>query len=282
MNNVIDVSRLSVFYGAGQKALDDISFSLNKATICALVGPNGAGKSTLFKSLMGFVQSKSGHISIAGKDIKAALKAGLVSYVPQSEDVDWDFPILVQDVVMQGRFNHMGFLRRPKSADKQAVANALARVDMEDFAQRQIGALSGGQKKRVFIARALAQEAQIILLDEPFTGVDVKTEYAIIELIMLLKKEGKLVLVSTHDLGSIPDYCDNALLINQRLIAQGTIEDVFTPQNLQQAFGGILRHSKLPEHMRSHKQEGDIVILSDDEKPIIFWDETSPKTEGDK
>ncbi len=279
MNKIIEVSNLSVFYNQDQKVLDNVSFSLEDTNICALVGPNGAGKSTLFKSLMGFVQSKEGDIKIAGNDIKTALKKGLVSYVPQSEDVDWDFPILVQDVVMQGRFNTMGFLRRPKKEDKQAVISALNRVDMLDFAKRQIGALSGGQKKRVFIARALAQGAKIILLDEPFTGVDVKTEYAIIELILLLKKEGNLVLVSTHDLGSIPDYCDKALLIHQNLIAEGSVTEVFTPQNLQRAFGGILRHSKLPKHMRNENEE-DIVILSDDEKPIIF--RGNPKAKGKK
>ncbi len=279
MSHLIDISALSVFYNKGQKVLEDISFSLEDSTICALVGPNGAGKSTLFKSLMGFVQSKEGHIKIAGQEIKQALKAGLVSYVPQSEDIDWDFPILAKDVVMQGRFNHMGFLRRPKKQDKEAVFDALKLVHMDAFSQRQIGALSGGQKKRIFIARALAQNAQIILLDEPFTGVDVKTEYAIIELILWLKKQGKLVLVSTHDLGSIPDYCDKALLINKKLIAQGAVDKVFTPHNLQQAFGGVLRHSKLPEHMRSSDNE-EIVILSDDEKPIIFWDDTEAKSEG--
>ncbi len=280
MSNIIEVSKLSVFYGQNQKALDNVSFTLKNTTICALVGPNGAGKSTLFKSLMGFVQSQEGQITIAGNDIKTALKAGLISYVPQSEDVDWDFPILVKDVVMQGRFNNMGFLRRPKKHDHQAVRAALERVDMLDFAERQIAALSGGQKKRVFIARALAQGAQIILLDEPFTGVDVKTEYAIIELILLLKKEGKLVLVSTHDLGSIPDYCDKALLINQKLIAEGSVTEVFTPENLQYAFGGVLRHSKLPKHMRSGHEE-EIVILSDDEKPIIFWNDKKSKSEGE-
>ena len=150
-------------------------------TIAALVGVNGSGKSTLFKAIMGFLRMAQGDIAVLGQSVRSAMRRNRVAYVPQSEEVDWNFPVLVEDVVMMGRYGHMGFLRMPRQADRQAVDQALERVNMTAFRHRQIGELSGGQKKRVFLARALAQDARVILLDEPFTGVDVKTEDAIIE-----------------------------------------------------------------------------------------------------
>ena len=172
----IVVSNVTVTYRNGHTALYDASFDIPRGTITALVGVNGAGKSTLFKAIMGFVPAAQGDITLLGKSVKQALRENLVAYVPQSEEVDWAFPVLVQDVVMMGRYGHMGFLRRPKAADHAAVADALRRVNMTDYRHRQIGELSGGQRKRVFLARALAQDGKVILLDEPFTGVDVKTE----------------------------------------------------------------------------------------------------------
>ena len=199
----ISVSNISVTYSNGVMAINDASFELGAASICALVGVNGSGKSTLFKTLMGFLSPARGTVSIAGMPVTKALKSGIVAYVPQSEEVDWTFPVLVDDVVMMGRYGHMGMLRIPSKADRSAVDEALHRVGMVEFRRRQIGELSGGQRKRVFLARALAQGASVILLDEPFTGVDVKTESAIIDLLRDMRSQGCLMFVSTHNLGSV-------------------------------------------------------------------------------
>ena len=200
----IITSDLTLTYNNGNTALRNVSFEIPQGTITALVGVNGAGKSTLFKALMGFMPTIKGEISILGQSVKSALKGNSIAYVPQAEEVDWSFPVLVRDVVMMGRYGHMGFFRKTTPNDILEVDYALNRVGMADFKDRQIGELSGGQRKRVFLARALAQKSQVILLDEPFTGVDVKTETAIIELLGEMRKEGKIMLVSTHNLGSVP------------------------------------------------------------------------------
>ena len=179
----IAVRDLTVTYRNGHTALRNASFEIPRGTVTALVGVNGAGKSTLFKAIMGFVQASTGEIELLGKSVREALRENIVAYVPQSEEVDWAFPVLVEDVVMMGRYGHMGFLRRPSASDRAAVAAALGRVGMDDYRHRQIGELSGGQRKRVFLARALAQDGKVILLDEPFTGVDVKTEDRIVTLL---------------------------------------------------------------------------------------------------
>ena len=219
----IVVSNVTVTYRNGHTALYDASFDIPRGTITALVGVNGAGKSTLFKAIMGFVPAAQGDITLLGKSVKQALRENLVAYVPQSEEVDWAFPVLVQDVVMMGRYGHMGFLRRPKAADHAAVADALRRVNMTDYRHRQIGELSGGQRKRVFLARALAQDGKVILLDEPFTGVDVKTEDQIIGLLRELRDEGRVMLVSTHNLGSVPEFCDRTVLVKGTVLALSLI-----------------------------------------------------------
>src|SRR5690606_13057066 len=180
----------------------DASFSIPRGTITALVGVNGSGKSTLFKAIMGFVPLARGAVSIMGEPAGRALRRNVVAYVPQAEEVDWNFPILVEDVVMMGRYGHMNFLRIATAKDRRMVDEALERVGMGGYRQRQIGELSGGQKKRVFLARALAQEGEVILLDEPFTGVDVTTEEAIIALLGKLRDEGKVMLVSTPNPGA--------------------------------------------------------------------------------
>jgi len=236
---------VTVTYRNGHTALYDASFAIPRGTITALVGVNGAGKSTLFKAIMGFVPTAKGVIRLLGMPVKAALKKNLVAYVPQAEEVDWAFPVLVEDVVMMGRYGHMGFLRRPRAADRAAVDQALHRVNMQDYKHRQIGELSGGQRKRVFLARALAQEGQVILLDEPFTGVDVKTEDQIIDLMRELKAEGRVMLVSTHNLGSVPEFCDRTILVKETVLAHGPTEEIFTRDNLEKAFGGVLRHFTL-------------------------------------
>jgi len=200
----ISASGLTVTYRNGHTALRDASFEIPKGTIAALVGVNGSGKSTLFKALMGFVPMATGRVQVLGRTVKEALRDNIVAYVPQAEEVDWSFPVLVEDVVMMGRYGHMGFMRRASATDHAMVEQSLERVGMLDFRKRQIGELSGGQKKRVFLARALAQEGQVILLDEPFTGVDVQTEDAIIALLQGLRDEGRVMLVSTHNLGSVP------------------------------------------------------------------------------
>ena len=238
----IVVEDLAVTYRNGHVALRDTSFTLPTGTIAALVGINGSGKSTLFKSIMGFVPAASGTISVLGRSVKDALQRNLIAYVPQSEEVDWSFPVLVEDVVMMGRYGHMGFFRRPKRIDHDAVTHALARVKMSDFRHRQIGELSGGQRKRVFLARALAQEGKVILLDEPFTGIDVQTEDAIVTLLREMRDEGRVILVSTHNLGSVPEFCDRTVLVKQTVLAYGLTTEIFTRENLELAVGGVLRH----------------------------------------
>jgi len=236
----VQVEDLAVVYNNGHKAIEKISFNLPAGSITALIGANGSGKSTLFKAIMGFIPYQQGRVSIMGSDVKKALKNNSIAYVPQSEEVDWNFPVLVKDVVMMGRFGHMNFLRIAGKKDHALVEQSLARVNMLDFKDRQIGELSGGQKKRVFLARALAQQSSVILLDEPFTGVDTTTEKQIINLLKKLAKEGKVILVSTHNLNSIPDFCDNTVLINKKLLAFGKTKEVFTDNNLAQTFGKTL------------------------------------------
>ena len=275
----LEVRDVAVIYRNGNKALDGASFSVPKGSITALVGINGSGKSTLFKSLMGFVPLASGRISILGMSVKEALGRNLVAYVPQSEEIDWSFPVLVEDVVMMGRYGHMNFLRMTRQKDRVAVDEALERVGMTSFRKRQIGELSGGQKKRVFLARALAQEGQVILLDEPFTGVDVTTENQIIELLKDLRAEGRVMLVSTHNLGSVPEFCDRAVLINRRILAEGPTEEVFTQKNLQKAFGGVLRHFVLGgQDLHDDDDERQVTVLTDDERPFVIYGEADRKT----
>lgn len=271
----IYVDDVTVRYNNGHTAIHNVSFDLSGGTICALVGVNGSGKSTLFKSLMGLVKPQQGKIKLCDLPIQQALKQNLIAYVPQAEEVDWQFPVSVYDVVMMGRYGYMNFLRIPKSIDKQKVSEAMARVNIEHLSHRQIGELSGGQKKRVFLARALAQQSQIILLDEPFTGVDVKTENAIVELLRQLRAEGHLILVSTHNLGSVPDFCDQVVMINRTVIAAGKTEDTFNQHNLEIVFGGVLRHIKLlGEDLHNDEDSRAVTVLTDDERPVVFYGET--------
>jgi manganese/iron transport system ATP-binding protein len=268
----ISVRGLAVTYPNGTTALRDASFDLGPGTICGLVGVNGSGKSTLFKAIMGFLSPSAGEVRIAGLGAREAQKRNLVAYVPQAEEVDWNFPVLVEDVVMMGRYGRMGFMRIPSTTDRRKVDEALERVGMTAFRKRQIGELSGGQRKRVFLARALAQEGLIILLDEPFTGVDVKTEAAIIDLLRELKAQGHLMLVSTHNLGSVPDFCDQVVLVLRTVIAAGPTATTFTQANLERAFGGVLRHFRL-EGRELHEDDDrrKVTVLTDDERPVIFY-----------
>ncbi|MBO9456480.1 manganese/iron ABC transporter ATP-binding protein [Paracoccus sp. R12_1] len=268
----ISARDVTVTYRNGHTALRSASFGIPKGTITALVGVNGAGKSTLFKALMGFVTVAKGDIRVLGMTIKDALKRNLVAYVPQAEEVDWSFPVLVEDVVMMGRYGHMGFLRRPSRADHMAVDTALRRVNMQEFRHRQIGELSGGQKKRVFLARALAQDGQVILLDEPFTGVDVKTEDQIIALLRELRAEGRVMLVSTHNLGSVPEFCDRVVLVKGTVLSYGPTQTTFTRANLESAFGGVLRHFTLGgDALHEDQDTRNVTIFSDDERPLVHY-----------
>ncbi|WP_370284753.1 manganese/iron ABC transporter ATP-binding protein [Pseudooceanicola nanhaiensis] len=273
---------VTVTYRNGHTALWNASFAIPRGTITALVGVNGAGKSTLFKALMGFVPAARGEISILGLPVREALKKNLVAYVPQAEEVDWAFPVLVEDVVMMGRYGHMGFLRRPSAADRAAVDAALGRVSMRDFRKRQIGELSGGQRKRVFLARALAQDGQVILLDEPFTGVDVQTEAQIIDLLRELRAEGRVMLVSTHNLGSVPEFCDRTVLVKGTVLAYGPTETTFTRENLEEAFGGVLRHFTLGgEALHDDADARAVTIFSDDERPLVHYGDRLQKRDAE-
>ncbi|RWD30721.1 manganese/iron ABC transporter ATP-binding protein [Mesorhizobium sp.] len=264
----------TVTYRNGHTALRDASFEIPTGTITALVGVNGSGKSTLFKAIMGFLRLAKGEILVLGQPAAAALRKNVVAYVPQAEEVDWNFPVLVEDVVMMGRYGHMGMMRLPKAADREAVTAALARVGMSDFRKRQIGELSGGQKKRVFLARALAQDGRVILLDEPFTGVDVRTEDAIIELLRALRHEGRVMLVSTHNLGSVPEFCDRAVLLRNTVLAYGPTDQTFTQANLEKAFGGVLRHFVLGgAGLHEDDDRRRLAVITDDERPLVFYGE---------
>jgi manganese/iron transport system ATP-binding protein len=275
----ISVRDATVTYRNGLTALRDASFEVPAGTITALVGVNGSGKSTLFKAIMGFVRLARGEIRILGMSGEEALKRNLVAYVPQAEEVDWNFPVLVEDVVMMGRYGHMGFMRRPRPADHLAVEAALGRVDMLAFRKRQIGELSGGQKKRVFLARALAQDGRVILLDEPFTGVDVKTEDAIIALLRELRDEGRVMLVSTHNLGSVPEFCDRTVLVKNTVLAYGPTNEIFTQENLETAFGGVLRHFVLGgAGLHDDADARHLAVLTDDERPLVFYGEAGAMT----
>ncbi len=266
----VAVQGVTVSYPNGHVALRDASFNLAAGSICALVGVNGSGKSTIFKAIMGLVQPVAGSVRIGGRPVREALKQNVIAYVPQAEEVDWTFPVSVWDVVLMGRYGYMNFLRIPRAADKQIAEESLKRVGMVEFRDRQIGELSGGQRKRVFLARALAQRGRVILLDEPFTGVDVTTEAAIIALLRELRDEGHIMLVSTHNLGSVPEFCDHVVLVNRTVLAAGPTLDVFTEENLLRAFGGVLRHFRFDESTVQKHDGRAVTLLTDDERPLVF------------
>ncbi|WP_313601583.1 manganese/iron ABC transporter ATP-binding protein [Rhizobium sp.] len=279
----LTLDNVSVAYRNGHTALKHASFEVPKGTITALVGVNGAGKSTLFKAIMGFVRLTEGSVEILGMPAREALKKNLVAYVPQSEEVDWNFPVLVEDVVMMGRYGHMNFLRIPSRRDHDMVTEALKRVNMLEYRKRQIGELSGGQRKRVFLARALAQEGQVILLDEPFTGVDVTTEEQIIALLKALRDEGRVMLVSTHNLGSVPDFCDRTVFVKGTVIAYGKTADTFNEANLEKAFGGVLRHFILGgSDLHDDADPRRVKVITDDERPFVTYGNGTEKTKVKK
>ncbi|QNL20626.1 ABC transporter ATP-binding protein [Hyphobacterium sp. CCMP332] len=236
-NPILEVHDLTVSYDR-KPVLWGVDFSVPKGQIIGILGPNGSGKSTLLKSIMGLIPISSGYIKIFDKDIDDVRKK--VSYVPQRESVDWDFPASVFDVVLMGRYGHLGLLKRPRKADREIAQIALEKVGMQNYATRQISQLSGGQQQRVFLARAIAQDADIYFMDEPFAGVDAATESAIIELLRNMVKNGKTLVVVHHDLQSVAEYFDWLILLNLRLVASGPISKTFNVKNLTDTYGGKL------------------------------------------
>jgi manganese/zinc/iron transport system ATP- binding protein len=226
---------LTVAYRAAP-VLRDVSLTVPPGVLLGVVGPNGAGKSTLLKAVLGLVRPLTGGVRIHGRPFAADRLA--VAYVPQRGAVDWDFPARVQDVVLMGTYGRLGWLRRPGRAERELTRQALAQVGMTDFAARQIGELSGGQQQRTFLARALAQRADVYLLDEPFQGVDAVTERAVVDLLRGLRAEGKTVVAVHHDLATVPDYFDRVALLNGTVIAEGSVTEAFTADNLRAAYGG--------------------------------------------
>lgn len=220
----------------GRPALTDVTMSVPHGAQVAIVGPNGAGKSTLFKALVGLLPVKSGRVLLHGR--APGGQTDPIAYVPQREEIDWGFPVTVHDVVMMGRYGRLGWLRRPRQADREVVARCLEELGIADLERRAIGELSGGQQQRVFLARALAQEPHVLLLDEPFTGVDVSAREALLTLLARLRERSITVLVSTHDMETAARRFELVALLNKRLIAYGAPPDVFTPDHLTEAFGG--------------------------------------------
>ncbi|OHU07209.1 metal ABC transporter ATP-binding protein [Mycobacterium syngnathidarum] len=232
----LQVESVTVHYGP-VLALRDATLALEPGRVCGLVGMNGSGKSTLFKAIMGLVRPDSGTVHIHGAGPARARKAGRVGYMPQSEAIDWAFPLSVRDVVLTGRYGQMGPTRRARAADHHTVDDALARVELVDYQHRQIGQLSGGQRKRAFLARCIAQGADLLLLDEPFAGVDKRSEATISGLLRDLAGGGATILVSTHDLHALPELADEAVLLMRTVLAHDQPDIVLQPQNLARAFG---------------------------------------------
>lgn len=228
---------LSASYGKSP-VIFDINLKIPKGKIVGVVGPNGAGKSTLIKAVMGLVPKCSGKISIFGEPVKKGLR--YIGYMPQRENIDWDFPVSVYDVVMMGRYQKLGLLRNPGVKDKELVYECIDKMELTPFKDRQIADLSGGQQQRVFLARALAQESDLYFMDEPFSGIDARTEQAIMAVLHKLRDEGKTLMVIHHDLASVRDHFDYLVLINHQVIATGPTKEVFTIENLENTYGGDL------------------------------------------
>ncbi|AEI42253.1 metal ABC transporter ATP-binding protein [Paenibacillus mucilaginosus] len=233
----LSVKGLTVAYQK-KPVLRDIGFEIPGGKLIGIVGPNGAGKSTLIKAVLGLIPRASGQVSIYGRPYTEQRK--LIGYVPQRESVDWDFPTSALDVVMMGRYGHLGWFKRPGAKERELAMDCLEKVGMADFAGRQISQLSGGQQQRIFLARALAQDARLYFMDEPFVGVDAATEKAIITLLNELKKQGKTVLVVHHDLATVKEYFDWILLLNVELMGIGPVGEWFTKEHLQRTYGGRL------------------------------------------
>lgn len=232
----LETDSVTVRYGT-VTALNDVTLAVQPGRVCGLIGLNGSGKSTLFKTIMGLVRPEAGTVRIHGCGPAQARKAGLVGYMPQSEDIDWSFPLSVRDVVLTGRYGFMGPSRRARPADHSAVDEALQRVDLTEYRHRQIGQLSGGQRKRAFLARCIAQGGALLLLDEPFAGVDKRSEATISALLRELAQNGTTIVVSTHDLHALPGLADEAILLMRTVLAHDLPSVVLQPEHLARAFG---------------------------------------------
>lgn len=230
---IVEIEDMTVAYQE-KPVLWDIDLKIPKGILMAIVGPNGAGKSTLIKATLGLIKPITGKVLINGENYESQRKK--IGYVPQRGSVDWDFPTTVMDVVLMGRYGHVGWIRRLGKKDKDIAKEALVKVGMTNYSNRQISQLSGGQQQRVFLARALAQDADIYFMDEPFQGVDAKTEKAIIEVLQELSEKGKTIIAVHHDLQTVPDYFDWVALLNAQLIASGPVKDVFTEENLKKTY----------------------------------------------
>ncbi|WP_298851894.1 metal ABC transporter ATP-binding protein [uncultured Ruegeria sp.] len=242
------VRGLTVSYGQ-KPAVFSVDMTVQPGAMTAIIGPNGAGKSTLLKAALGIVSPLSGQVTVFGQPLEK--QRARIAYVPQRASVDWDFPTRVIDVVLMGLSRELGLLGRVRARHKACAMDCLNRVGMRDFADRQIGQLSGGQQQRVFLARALAQGADLYLLDEPFAGVDAATEKAIIAVLKSLKEAGKTVVVVHHDLATVTDYFDHVFLINTRKVAEGPVAESFTAETLQSAYGGRLATAQIDQLSRA-------------------------------
>ena len=234
-DDCLSLENVTVAY-RGRTALDAVTMAVPHGGQVAIVGPNGAGKSTLFKALVGLLPLRSGRIELRDRDPQ--MRAEPIAYVPQREEIDWSFPVTVSDAVMMGRYGRLGWLRRPRAGDREFVTGCLDELGIADLAGRPVGDLSGGQQQRVFLARALAQEPHVLLLDEPFTGVDVSAKEALLDILERLRRRGITVLVSTHDMQTAQQRFELVALLNGRLIAYGPPPDVFTREHISAAFGG--------------------------------------------
>lgn len=230
---IIEVEDMTVAYST-KPVLWDVDLNIPKGILMAIVGPNGAGKSTLIKAMLDLIKPVSGKVLFNGESYKEHRKH--IGYVPQSESVDWDFPANVLDVVIMGRYGELGWIKRPSKKDKDLAMEALEKVGMKEYANRQISQLSGGQQQRIFLARALVQDADIYFMDEPFKGVDAKTQVAIVELLKELKRRGKTLIVVHHDLQTVEEYFDWVVLLNKQIIAVGPVEEVFTEENIDKTY----------------------------------------------
>lgn len=236
-NPAIEFHDVSVSYHR-KPVLWGVDLEIPEGSLVGIYGPNGAGKSTLLKAAMGLLPLQSGYIKMFGQDVSENVK--VCGYVPQRESVDWDFPVTVKDVVLMGRYGRLGLFKRPRKEDHEKVAECIEKVGLSPFADRQIANLSGGQQQRTFLARALAQDCPLYLMDEPFSAVDAATERAVVSLLHEWRDQGKTVLVVDHDLESAQKYFDQLMLLNMRVVAYGPTAEVFTPENLQNAYGGKL------------------------------------------
>lgn len=234
LSPLLEVNQLTVNYDK-TPVLWDISLTIPSGVLVGIIGPNGAGKSTLIKAALGIVTPIAGKVEFFGLPLKQVRQR--VAYVPQRESVDWDFPVTVRELVLMGRYGHLGLFRRIREADRAAAEHYLTLVGMESYSDRQISQLSGGQQQRVFLARALLQEADVYFMDEPFTGVDIATENVIVQLLQQLRTAGKTVFVVHHDLNTVESYFDWVILLNMRLIAYGETDQFFTPHYLNAAYG---------------------------------------------